>query len=85
MPQQTILTKKKSTNEKAKSIDAELAEHISKAEHHLIEAVLLFEKDGTVRTRAFQDRLTRAQEIVTSLNSEELIRARDATTKRKRK
>lgn len=84
MPPTTRLTQKSSKQEKAKSLDEQLAESINKAEHHLIEAALLFEKDRTLRSKIFYDRLIRAQEITTSLNAEELVRKRDAE-KRARK
>jgi hypothetical protein len=62
---------------KAVNSDDELADHLKKAEHHLIEAVKLFsEKNPPNRVSAYINRLGRAQELVTGLYREELIRIR---------
>lgn len=63
----------------AKSIDAdrELKHHLEKAEEHLIEAVALFGKRKKPdRMPIYVERLTRAQETVTALLREELVRIR---------
>ena len=60
-----------------KSVDQELAEHLKKAENHLIEALtLLSRRNGPNRTPEYAKRLTRAQETVTALLREELVRIR---------
>ena len=57
--------------------DVRLADHLKQAEEHLIEAVRLFEQQNRPdRTQHYVERLTRAQELVTSLFREELIRIR---------
>lgn len=62
---------------KAVSEDKQLAGHLKNAEEHLIEAVKLFDlKNHPKRTREYMTRLTRAQEMVTALFREELIRIR---------
>jgi hypothetical protein len=59
------------------SKDQELANHLKKAEEHLIEAVKLFGlKDHPKRTHDYMSRLNRAQELVTGLFREELVRLR---------
>ena len=63
----------------AKAVDADkqLADHLRKAEEHLIAAVELFKGKGAPkRTLAYMARLDRAQEMVTGLFREELIRIR---------
>jgi hypothetical protein len=73
---------------KAVNLDRELANHLKKAEEHLIEAVKLFEgKKHPDRTQHYIERLDRAQEMVTGLFREELIRIRGPIkmTVRKRK
>lgn len=62
---------------KSFSLDDELAEHLKLAEKHLISAVLLF-KEATKpeRTEKYVERLVKAQELVTGLFREELIRIR---------
>lgn len=63
--------------EAVKSVDAQLAEHLEKAEHHLIEAVKLFElTKHPERHPSYVEKLSRAQELVTSLYREELVRIR---------
>lgn len=59
------------------SPDERLADHLKQAEFHLIEALKLFEKKTKPsRNAGFLSRLTRAQEIITTLYREELIRIR---------
>lgn len=59
------------------SNEEQLAHHLNRAEDHLIEAVKLFERrHPPKRTLAFIDKITRAQEMVTSLYREELVRIR---------
>lgn len=59
------------------SADEKLADHLKQAEEHLIAAVKLFElKPHPERTHAYLERLTRAQEMVTTLFREELVRIR---------
>lgn len=62
---------------KAVNPDKELADHLRTAEEHLIAAVKLFEgKKHPDRTQHYIERLNRAQEMVTGLFREELIRIR---------
>lgn len=61
---------------KAVNADQELANHLKKAEEHLIASVKLFGEKGPERTLAYRQRLDRAQELVTGLFREELIRIR---------
>lgn len=62
---------------KHKTIDDELAAHLERAEEHLIAAVKLFaRKTPPKRNTDYQQRLTRAQELVTTLFREELVRIR---------
>lgn len=57
--------------------DRQLSDHLRQAEEHLIEAVRLFErKTHPNRTQDYVGRLTRAQEMVTHLFREELVRIR---------
>lgn len=57
--------------------DDELADHLKHAEEHLIKALELFgRKTKPDRAADYLKRLTRAQEIVTTLFREELIRIR---------
>lgn len=59
------------------SSDQQLADHLNKAEEHLIAAVKLFENSShPQRTLDYISRLTRAQEMVTHLFREELVRIR---------
>lgn len=61
----------------AVSSDQKLADHLRIAEENLIAAVKLFEaKQHPQRTLDYLSRLTRAQEMVTHLFREELIRIR---------
>jgi len=81
----TIMPKVKAAPVKAvfKSADDELAYHLEKAEDHLIKAVMLFIHDKKPERNAdYFKRLERAQEIVTGLFREELVRMRG--TKRPR-
>jgi hypothetical protein len=69
--------------------DQALTEHLGKAEEHLIKALQLFEREvKPERHKDFVSRLTRAQELVTWLYREELIRIRGpikvAVVKRKK-
>lgn len=60
-----------------KSVDQELADHLTKAEEHLIAAVELFARKGRPdRTLAYQKRLRVVQEMTTTLLREELVRIR---------
>lgn len=62
---------------KAVNADQVLADHLKKAEEHLIEAVKLFEnKKPPKRTLDYMAKLGRVQETVTSLYREELVRIR---------
>lgn len=67
----------KTTDPILKTVDQQLAEHLEKAEDHLIAAVKLFSrKAAPERHRDYLPRLVRAQEMVTTLMREELIRIR---------
>jgi hypothetical protein len=60
-----------------KTPDEQLAEHLGHAERHLIDAANLFDLANKPRRReGYFDKLVRAQETVTSLYAEELIRIR---------
>lgn len=60
-----------------KNADAELADHLKQAEHHLIAAVKLFSGQKMVSRRVgYSQRLITAQEAITSLYREELVRIR---------
>ena len=60
-----------------KTVDQLLADHLEQAEDHLIKAVKLFaRKVGPERNKDYLPRLVRAQEMVTVLMREELIRIR---------
>lgn len=62
---------------KPTSVDDELAKHIANAEAHLIAAVELFLGEKKPKRReGYQGRLTQAQEAITALNMEELVRIR---------
>ncbi len=62
---------------KIKTIDDELAEHLKQAEHHVVEAVKLFSgQSKPIRHAGYYRRLNRAQEMITGLYREELIRIR---------
>lgn len=62
---------------KAVSPDEEFAEHLNKAEEHLISAVKLVSRKGKPERHIdYQKRLVRAQEMVTTLFREELVRIR---------
>lgn len=68
---------KMKTNPVVTSVDDLLAEHLEKAEYHLIEAVKLFErKVKPERHASYVAKLVRAQEMITTLYREELIRIR---------
>lgn len=66
------------TKQPPKTPDKELAHHLEHAENHLISAVELFvkAKHKPQRNDHYVKRLTNAQETVTSLYGEELIRIR---------
>lgn len=67
----------KKTIPKIKTVDQELAEHLESAEEHLIAAVKLFARRMPPnRSKDYLPRLVRAQEMVTTLFREELIRIR---------
>lgn len=71
------MPKKKPRLPKEMTVDERLAEHLSQAEIHLIAAVELFAKKvHPDRPIGYIERLTRAQETVTSLMREELVRIR---------
>lgn len=73
-------------SEAPKTADEALAEHLKQAESHLIEAVTLFGKvHKPKRNEIYVRRLTSAQETVTSLHMEELVRARGLQKPPKRK
>jgi len=58
-------------------LEKELATHLRKAEEHLIEAVKLFARKGAPeRSIDFQNRLIRAQELVTWVRRDDLVRMR---------
>ena len=60
-----------------KSVDEQLTEYLLRAEESLIAAVELFSNGkGPVRPSESLKRLTRAQEMVTTLLREELVRRR---------
>lgn len=59
------------------TLDDQLTEHLKQAETHLIEAVTLFnERRQLTRRRGYYTRLVNAQESVTTLYREELVRER---------
>jgi hypothetical protein len=65
------------------SADDALAEHLKQAEHHLIEAVNLFSGPKKPDRRVeYLQRLNRAQEAITGLYREELVRIRGPIKKR---
>lgn len=65
------------TTPKIQTVDQKLAEHLEKAEEHLIAAVKLFgRKTPPDRHKDYVARLVRSQETVTTLFREELIRIR---------
>lgn len=62
---------------KPKTVDEKLAEHLKIAEEHLIEAVELFVNPGRPSRHAgYRSRLIMAQESITALYREELVRIR---------
>lgn len=68
---------KKMAPPKIKTVDDQLAEHLRVAEDHLIAAVKLFSrKVSPERHKDYLPRLIRAQELVTTLFREELVRIR---------
>lgn len=74
------------TAPKIQTPDQKLAEHLEKAEEHLIAAVKLFgRKNPPDRHKDFVARLVRHQEGVTTLFREELIRIRGPIRVRTRK
>lgn len=69
---------------KVPKVDDVLVEHLKQAEHHLIEAVKLFSENPSLERRVgYLVRLVRAQEIVTGLHREELVRIRGSLRRRK--
>jgi hypothetical protein len=71
------MVKPKITSSTVNSIDKELATHLKKAEEHLIAAVKLFARKSPPERHAdFLKRLVRAQELVTWVRRDELVRAR---------
>lgn len=83
------MAKPKMSNPNITSIDKELATHLKKAEEHLIAAVKLFaRKTPPERNADFFKRLVRAQELVTWVRRDELVRMRGVirvATKRAKK
>lgn len=66
--------------------DDKLCHHLEAAEDHLIEGVKLFEEsERPDRNSDYRRRLTRAQEIVTGLYGEELVRKRGLVKESRRK
>lgn len=64
------------------SVDDQLTEHLKKSEEELIAAVNLFTKHKTLNRRVgYFTRLVRAQELITGLHREELVRLRGAHRK----
>lgn len=62
---------------KPKSVDDQLADHLKIAEEHLIAAVELFINPGRPSRHAgYRSRLIMAQESITALYREELVRIR---------
>lgn len=78
------VTKPRSTpTPKLQSVDEKLAENLKQAEHHLIEAVNLFSGPRKPDRRVeYLQRLNRAQEAITGLYREELVRIRGPVKKR---
>lgn len=69
-----------------KSIDAALADHLKHAEDHLIEAVKLFSGPKKPQRRPdYTQRLIKAQETITTLYREELVRIRGPLGIKRRK
>ena len=72
-----VQTKVEHVVKAAVSSDQQLADHLQKAEEHLIEAVRLFEEKKPPKpTLDYMAKLLRVQEAVTSLYREELVRIR---------
>jgi|1186.fasta_scaffold222610_1 hypothetical protein len=68
------------------SVDDELTERLTVAEDALIGAVKLFSDHPTLSRRSgYYTRLIRAQELITGLRGEELVRQRGSYGSRKRK
>lgn len=62
---------------KSVSMDDQLVEHLKQAEENLIGAVNLFAENKTLNRRVgYLSRLVRAQELITGLYREELVRLR---------
>jgi hypothetical protein len=67
------------------SVDDQLAEHLKQAEEALIGAVKLFsERKKLSRRVGYYSRLIRAQEMITGLYQEELVRMRGTRRPRSR-
>lgn len=67
----------------ALNVDDQLVEHLKQAEHHLIEAVKLFSGPRRPnRVPTYLERLQRAQEAITGLYREELVRIRGPLLKK---
>lgn len=72
-----VLTQKGTGKTVLIDVNEKLAFHLKQAEEHLIQALQLFELEAKPeRHHDFVARLTRAQELVTWLRREELIRIR---------
>lgn len=71
---------------KPRTVDAELAEHLKEAENHLVKAVELFLRpSGPNRRVGYLSRLTGAQEAITGLYREELLRIRGPLKPRRKR
>lgn len=71
---------------KPQSVDDELADHLKEAEHHLIAAINLFSRPRRpLREVQYLKRLTGAQETVTALYRQELVRIRGPLKSKKPK
>lgn len=67
----------RNTSKKPKSVDDRLSNHLRVAEEHLIAAVNLFAKNQKLDRRVgYLTHLVRAQELITCLYREELVRIR---------
>lgn len=72
------------TAKKPLSVDQQLSGHLKRAEEELIAAVKLFaERKNLSRRVGYLTRLVRAQELVTGLFREELVRERGPMRKRR--
>lgn len=83
----TVVNKAAKAKPKAPpNLDDQLTEHLKQAEHHLIAALELFSgKSKALRRVEYYKRLLGAQETITALYREELVRIRGPLKKRGRK